>query len=136
MIRTFTSLETHPLCMAWPAYHYLVIYFHRPKWFKINVTLDLWILIKNLINLYSIRGFTYTICLLANACPWNVSFAYRIAPHSHSIVMLLLLVHRVFDKFIWRTIGTKSFLFGTSQFSIWAIGAVNYDYIVTNSINS
>ena len=26
--------------------------------------------------------------------------------------------------------------FGTAQFSIWASGAVNYDYIVTNSISS
>ena len=43
---------------------------------------------------------------------------------------------RVFDKLIWHTIGPKSFLFGTAQFSLWASGAVNYDYIVTNSINS
>ena len=42
----------------------------------------------------------------------------------------------VFDKLIWRTIGPKSFLFGTAQFSLWASGAVIYDYIVTNSINS
>ena len=42
----------------------------------------------------------------------------------------------VFDQLIWRTIGPKSFLFGTAQFSLWASGAVNYDYIVTNSINS
>ena len=42
----------------------------------------------------------------------------------------------VFDKLIWCTIGLKSFLFGTAQFSLWANGAVSYDYIVTNSINS
>ena len=42
----------------------------------------------------------------------------------------------VFDKLIWHTIGPKSFLFGTAQFSLWASGAVNYDYIVTNSTNS
>ena len=42
----------------------------------------------------------------------------------------------VFDKLIWRTIGPKNFLFGTAQFSLQASGAVNYDYIVTNSINS
>ena len=42
----------------------------------------------------------------------------------------------VFDKLIWRTIGPKSFLFGTAQFSLWASGTVNYDYIITNSINS
>ena len=42
----------------------------------------------------------------------------------------------VFDKLIWRTIGPKSFLFGTVHFSHWASGAVNYDYIVTNSIKS
>ena len=42
----------------------------------------------------------------------------------------------VFDKFIWDTIGPKSFLFSTAQFSLWANGAVNYDYIVTNSIKS
>ena len=37
----------------------------------------------------------------------------------------------VFDKLTWCTIGLKSFLFGTAQFSLWARGAVNYDYIVT-----
>ena len=44
----------------------------------------------------------------------------------------------VFDKpiHVWCTIGPKRFLFGTTQFSLWASGAVNYDYIVTNSINS
>ena len=42
----------------------------------------------------------------------------------------------VFDKLIWHTIGPKSFLFGTAQFSLWASSTVNYDYIVTNSINS
>ena len=30
----------------------------------------------------------------------------------------------------------QSFLFGTAQFSLWASGAVNYYYIVANSINS
>ena len=35
----------------------------------------------------------------------------------------------VFDKLKWHTIGPKSFLFGTAQFSLWASGAVNYDYI-------
>ena len=42
----------------------------------------------------------------------------------------------VFDKLMWRTIGPKSFLFGTAQYSLWASGAVNYDYIVTNNIKS
>ena len=42
----------------------------------------------------------------------------------------------VFDKFIWRTIGLKGFLFGTAEFFLWASGAGNYDYIITNSINS
>ena len=30
----------------------------------------------------------------------------------------------------------KSFLFDTAQFSLWASGTVNYDYIVTNSIKA
>ena len=42
----------------------------------------------------------------------------------------------VFDKLIWRTIGPKCFLFGTTQLSLWTSGAVNSNYIVTNSINS
>ena len=42
----------------------------------------------------------------------------------------------VFDMLIWRTIVPKSFLFGTPQFSLWAIGAVNHNYIVTSSIKS
>ena len=36
---------------------------------------------------------------------------------------------------MWHTIGPKSFLFGTAQFTFWANGAVNYDLIVTNSID-
>ena len=43
--------------------------------------------------------------------------------------------HSVFDKLIWYTIGPERFLFGIAQFSLWASGTVNYDYIVTNSIN-
>ena len=46
------------------------------------------------------------------------------------------LMTSVFDMLIWHTIGLKSFLFGAAQFSLWASGAVNYDYIVSNSINS
>ena len=49
---------------------------------------------------------------------------------------ITLVVCSVFDKLEWRTIGPKSFLFGTVQFSLWASGTVNYDYIITNSINS
>ena len=52
------------------------------------------------------------------------------------IVIKTSLYISVFDKLIWHTIGPKSFLFGTAQFSLWASGAVIYDYIVTNSINS
>ena len=52
----------------------------------------------------------------------------------------LLHVHNlyisVFDKLIWCIIGPKNFLFGTAQFILWASGAINYDYIVTNSITS
>ena len=50
--------------------------------------------------------------------------------------LLILIQSSVFDKLIWRTIGPKSFSFGTAQFSLWASGTVNYDYIFTNSINS
>ena len=38
--------------------------------------------------------------------------------------------------FLISLYGAKSFLFGAAQFSLWASGAVNYDYIVSNSINS
>ena len=59
--------------------------------------------------------------------------------HLHVYVctcMCICMYNSVFDKLIWHTIGPKSFLFGTAQFSLWASGAVNYDYFVTNSINS
>ena len=56
-----------------------------------------------------------------------ISIQYQVVWESISIV--------VFDKLLWCTIGPKSFLFGTAQFSLWASGTVNYDYIVTNSIN-
>ena len=35
-----------------------------------------------------------------------------------------------------HTIGPRSFLFGTAQFSLCTSGTVNYDYIVTNIIKS
>ena len=41
---------------------------------------------------------------------------------------ITLITISVFDKLIWCTIGLKSFISVLS-------GAVNYDYIVTNSIN-
>ena len=39
----------------------------------------------------------------------------------------------VFDKVIWCTIGPKSSLFGTTQFSEPDV-IVNYDYIITDSL--
>ena len=43
----------------------------------------------------------------------------------------------VFDKLIWCTIGLKSLLICTAKFSPFLPdGTVNYDYIVTNSINA
>ena len=39
---------------------------------------------------------------------------------SHSFHCFIIELHcSVFDKFIWHTIGPKSFLFGTAQFSLW-----------------
>ena len=40
----------------------------------------------------------------------------------------------VFDKLIWPTIGPRSFTLHSSLFG--SDGAVNYDYIVTNNINT
>ena len=42
---------------------------------------------------------------------------------------------RVLDK-LSDIIGPKIFLFGTAKFSLWASGIVNFDFAVTNSINS
>ena len=55
---------------------------------------------------------------------------------AEQLVLGSLVINSVFDKLIWDTIGPRNFLFGTAQFSLWASGAVNYDYIITNSINS
>ena len=55
--------------------------------------------------------------------------------YKYTGVVKLVILHvctSVFDKLIWRTIGPMSFLFGTA---LWASGTVNYDYIITNSIN-
>ena len=51
--------------------------------------------------------------------------------------MILIISNRisVFNKLIWHTV-PKSFLFPTVQLFRWASGAVNYDYIITNSIKS
>ena len=57
---------------------------------------------------------------------WLVTFSNQLA----------IIYISVFDKLIWHTIGPKSFLFGTARFSLWASGAVNYDYILTNNNNS
>ena len=50
-------------------------------------------------------------------------------------IEIIFMCISVFDKLISRTIDSKSFLFGTTQFSLWASGTVNYDFIVTSSIN-
>ena len=42
--------------------------------------------------------------------------------------VVMLVDYSVFDKLIWRTIGPKSFLFGTAQFSFGPDCAINYDY--------
>ena len=54
----------------------------------------------------------------------------------YTVYIYIYVCISVFNKLIWVTIGPKSFLFGTAQLSLWASGAANYDYIVTNSINS
>ena len=55
--------------------------------------------------------------------------------HAITLQSSVLLLNSVFDKLIWCTVGPKSFLFGTPQFSLWAGGSVN-DHIVAKSINS
>ena len=65
----------------------------------------------------------YMICEL-NMCIKTLTHKTHIHLYKHMSVFLI------------STIGPKSFLFGTVQFSLWASGAVNYDYIVTNSIKS
>ena len=42
---------------------------------------------------------------------------------------------RIFDKLIWYAIDTNSCLFGAASSLFGPDGTVNYDYIVTNSIN-
>ena len=54
--------------------------------------------------------------------------------YMYTITLLGSIDLSVFDKLIWCTIGPKSFLFGTAQFSLLASGADNYDCIVTNII--
>ena len=57
----------------------------------------------------------------------------------HSFLVYIVIFRnstaRISDKLIWHTIGPKSFLFGTAKF-FGPDGAVDYDYIITNSINS
>ena len=55
---------------------------------------------------------------------------------SVSFLFCILVAYMYVYKLIWHTIDPKSFLFGTAHFSFCASGAVNYDYIFTNSINS
>ena len=65
-------------------------------------------------------------------CIYTSDFGYNV----HVVLSVVFMKISVFDKLIWHTIGPKSFLFGTVQSSLWASGAFNYAYIVTNSINS
>ena len=59
---------------------------------------------------------------------------YIYTAHAFLFYVHMYMYISVFDKLIWRTIGLKSFLFGTAWFSLWASGAVNYDYIVLTAI--
>ena len=62
----------------------------------------------------------------------KITNSITVFPHICNMLATLFLIKLI----LWCTIGPISFLFGTAQFSYWAIGAANYDYIVTNSINS
>ena len=77
---------------------------------KINV-------LEILIHMCSSQFRTHMIC--DNQDPWNLCIS-------------------VFDKFIWHTIGQKaSYMYLALHSSLfWPDDTVNYDYIVTNSINS
>ena len=74
-----------------------------------------------------------SICMYACMCVYIYVCMYACMCVYMYVCMYVCI--NVFDKLIWCTIGPKSFLFGTAQFSLWASGAGNYDYIVTNSIN-
>ena len=76
--------------------------------------------------------FVFSLVHVENMCStWT-----KLKTNMFQLVLLLLMCDRSFDKLIWHNVGPKSFLFGTAQFSLWASGAVNYDYIVNDSINS
>ena len=61
-------------------------------------------------------------------------FRGKVSPNNLSIYPLiyLFIYIGIFDKLIWHTIGSKGFLFGTAQFSLWAVMIILSLY---NSIN-
>ena len=72
-----------------------------------------------------------------HTCTYNIHVNTQTHKHTHIYTYIYTYIcTSVFDKLIWHTIGPKSFLFGTAWFSLWASGAVSYDYILSNSINS
>ena len=60
-----------------------------------------------------------------------------VAVKKHQLDCEPLLVSSVFDKLIWRTIGPKSFLFGTAQFLFGPVAQliIRIMFLVTYSIN-
>ena len=100
-----------------------------------EIIVPLWLLSESLL----INGFF----LMSEILNYDLFYGLQgIAfPSGSSYIYIYMYIYiylyiSVFDKLIWCTIGSKSFLFGTAQFSLWASGTVNYDYIVTNSIKS
>ena len=79
----------------------------------------------------------HVICFIAYRYIKGLYFVNNCLIAMQTLTYMYMYIHSsVFDKLIWCTICPKSFWFGTAQCSLWAIGTVNYDYIVTNSINS
>ena len=65
----------------------------------------------------------------------NIGNYYHPIPDNR-VSLLGKYIFRLITVFMISPYGPKSFLFGTAQFSFEPGGTVNYDYIVTNSINS
>ena len=54
--------------------------------------------------------------------PVDVSLYMCVCVYYINVCVLHNCVYSVFDKLIWYTIATKSFLFDAAQFSLWASG--------------
>ena len=88
----------------------------------IKIACILLIVTSPILNIDSndVVGISYRLLLVVSGDVTDIVISVLIMSFMIITSNILIVIISVFDKLIWRTIGPKSFLFSTAQFSLWA----------------